>query len=155
MYSVDLNGNLCSTEVELMLSQYVLQPQQINVCSQSHLAHAVCVEVKLILNYFSKMLHSQTPSMLLNGSSHPHIHAFHSLFSRTIWVNRHQNNKPFWIVMQQQIMWWQWHQLTTCKSHACCSRQIRTMPAPHHHSVIKHIAAVAGAAYCYIQSKKV
>jgi len=51
-----LNGNLCSTEVEWMLSQHILQPQKINICTQCHLAHAVSVEVKLVLNNFSKML---------------------------------------------------------------------------------------------------
>jgi len=58
--SAHLNGNLCSTEVERMLSQNILEPQKINVRTQCHLAHAVCVEVKLILYYFCKMLQKQT-----------------------------------------------------------------------------------------------
>jgi len=32
-------------------------------------------------------------------------------FSRTTWVSRHQKGKPFWIVLEQEMMWWQWHQL--------------------------------------------
>jgi len=32
-------------------------------------------------------------------------------FSRTTWVSRHQKGKPFWILLEQQMMAWQWHQL--------------------------------------------
>jgi len=31
--------------------------------------------------------------------------------SRTTWVGRHQKGKPFWILLEQEIMGWQWHQL--------------------------------------------
>ena len=39
--------------------------------------------------------------------------AFNSLFSRTTWISRHQKGtgKPFWILMKQDVMGWQWHQL--------------------------------------------
>jgi len=37
-----------------------------------------------------------------------HLMAF---FSRTTWVSQHQKGKPFWILMKQEIMGWQWHQL--------------------------------------------
>jgi len=41
------------------------------------------------------------------------------LFSRTTWVNQHRNGEPFWILlaqkvsvlMKQEMMEWQWHQL--------------------------------------------
>jgi len=36
---------------------------------------------------------------------------FNGLFSRTTWVSRHQKGKPFWILLEQEMMWWQWHQL--------------------------------------------
>jgi len=36
---------------------------------------------------------------------------FNGLFSRTTWVNRHQKGKPFWILLKQEMMGWQWHQL--------------------------------------------
>jgi len=36
---------------------------------------------------------------------------FHGLFSRTTWVSRQQNGKPFWILMMQEMMRWQWNQL--------------------------------------------
>ena len=32
-------------------------------------------------------------------------------FSRTTCVSRHQKGKPFWILMKQEMMGWQWHQL--------------------------------------------
>jgi len=37
--------------------------------------------------------------------------SFNSLFSRTTWVSQHQKGKPFWILLEQEMMWWQWHQL--------------------------------------------
>jgi len=47
--------------------------------------------------------------------------SFNGLFSRTIWVIWHQKGKPFWILMEQETMRWQWHQLDhvqiICTSH--------------------------------------
>ena len=34
-----------------------------------------------------------------------------AFFSRTTWVSRHQKGKPFQILLQQEMMGWQWHQL--------------------------------------------
>jgi len=48
--------------------------------------------------------------------------------------SQHYKNKPFWILMKQKMMEWQWHQLDEwmiCKLFAPRSRQI-TMPVPHH-----------------------
>jgi len=39
------------------------------------------------------------------------LHPFNGLFSRTIWLSRHQKGKPFWILLEQEIMGWRWHQL--------------------------------------------
>jgi len=39
------------------------------------------------------------------------LHPFNGLFSRTTWVSRHQKGKPLWILMKQEMMGWQWHQL--------------------------------------------
>ena len=36
----------------------------------------------------------------------PLLHPFNGLFS-----SRHQKGKPFWILMKQEMMEWQWHQL--------------------------------------------
>jgi len=34
-----------------------------------------------------------------------------AFFSRTTWVSRHQKGKPFWILLEQEMMGWQCHQL--------------------------------------------
>jgi len=39
------------------------------------------------------------------------LHPFTGLFSRTTWVGRHQKGKPFWMLLDQEMMGWQWHQL--------------------------------------------
>jgi len=39
------------------------------------------------------------------------LYPFNGLFSRTTWVGRHQKSKPFWILLEQEMMGWQWHQL--------------------------------------------
>jgi len=39
------------------------------------------------------------------------LHPFNSLFFRTSWVSRHQKGKLFWILLEQEMMGWQWHQL--------------------------------------------
>jgi len=38
-------------------------------------------------------------------------HPFNNLFSRTTWVSWHQKGKPFWFLLEQEMMGWQWHQL--------------------------------------------
>ena len=42
---------------------------------------------------------------------HTHTQPFNGLFSRTTWVGRYQKDKPFWILLKQEITGWQWHQL--------------------------------------------
>jgi len=32
-------------------------------------------------------------------------------FTRTTWISRHQKGKPFWILLEQDMMGWQWHQV--------------------------------------------
>jgi len=39
------------------------------------------------------------------------LHPFNGLFSRTTWISRHQKGKPFWILLDQEMIGWQWHQL--------------------------------------------
>jgi len=34
-----------------------------------------------------------------------------TVFSRTIWVSQHEKGKPFWILLEQEMMGPQWHQL--------------------------------------------
>jgi len=49
------------------------------------------------------LLGTSPPPLLLLLLLHP--------FSRTTWVSRHQKDKPFWILLEQEMMGWQWHQL--------------------------------------------
>jgi len=39
------------------------------------------------------------------------VHLFNGLFSRTTWVSQHLKGKPFWILLEGEMMGWQWHQL--------------------------------------------
>jgi len=39
------------------------------------------------------------------------LHLFNSLFFRTTCVSWHQKGKPFWILLEQEMTGWQWHQL--------------------------------------------
>jgi len=48
---------------------------------------------------------------------------FNGLFSRTTWISRHQKDKPIWILMKQEVMWWQWHQLEHIMQIICTSLQ--------------------------------
>jgi len=34
-----------------------------------------------------------------------------AFFCRITWVSRHQKGKPFWILLEQEMTGWQWHQL--------------------------------------------
>jgi len=34
-----------------------------------------------------------------------------TFFFTTTWVSRQQKGKPFWILLEQEMMGWQWHQL--------------------------------------------
>jgi len=80
-------------------------------------------------------LPSTKPGYSFHCSVHVHyyttLHPFNGLFSRTAWVIRHQKSKPFWILLEQQMMGWQWHQLDHMRIFAPRSRQITT-PVPHH-----------------------
>jgi len=51
-------------------------------------------------------------------------------FFQTTWVSRHQKGKPFWILLELEMMGWQWHQLDHMQSFAPRFRQI-TMQVPH------------------------
>jgi len=39
--------------------------------------------------------------------AHTHTHTFNGLFFRTTRVSRHQKDKPFWILLKQEMMGWQ------------------------------------------------
>jgi len=76
----------------------------------------------------------QAPSMLacIRGALYMYtvLLLFNRLFSRTAWVSWHQKGKPFCILMKEEMMGWQWHCWTICKSFAPRFRQM-TMPVPH------------------------
>ena len=38
-------------------------------------------------------------------------HPFNGVLSRTTLVTQHQKGKPTWILLEQEMMGWQWHQL--------------------------------------------
>ena len=60
------------------------------------------------------------------------------LFSRTTWISRHQKGKPFWILLKQEMMGWQWHQLDHMQI-ICTTLQIDNHTSPvsgvPHHSI--------------------
>jgi len=43
--------------------------------------------------------------------NHLLLHPLNGLFSRTTWISWHQKGKLSWILMKQEMMGWQWHQL--------------------------------------------
>jgi len=73
------------------------------------------------------------------------LRPFNGLFSRTIWARWHEKGKPFWFLLAQEMMGWQWHQLDVCKSFASRSTQTTT-PVPHsHNSVFYRLDALPAA----------
>jgi len=38
-------------------------------------------------------------------------HPFNGVLSRTTSVSQHQKGKPIWILLEQEMMGWQWYQL--------------------------------------------
>jgi len=50
-------------------------------------------------------------------------HPFNGLFFRTILVSQDRNVKSFWILMKQEMIGWQWHQLDHMQI-ICTSRQM-------------------------------
>jgi len=56
----------------------------------------------------SKGLRKNTEDNLINYYDYIRLMAF---FSKTTWVSWHQKGKPFWILLEQKMMGWHWHQL--------------------------------------------
>ena len=59
-------------------------------------------------------------------------HPFNSLFSWTTWLRQHQKDKPFWILMVQEMIGWQWHQLDHMQIICTLLEREITMPVSHH-----------------------
>ena len=76
----------------------------------------------LLLHYY--YYYTTTTTTLL-------LHPFNGLYSRTTWVSRHQKGKPFWILLEQEMMGGSSISWTICKSSAPRPRHITT-PVPHH-----------------------
>ena len=53
---VHRDGDIGRARVEPVRAQHVLQAQQVHVGAQRHLAHAVRVEVELVLDYLGEVL---------------------------------------------------------------------------------------------------
>jgi len=70
-------------------------------CSYSDSVHSALCEC---LHYGRHSLHACKWYCLL-------LHPFNGLFTRTTLVSWHQKGKPFWILLEQEMMGWQWHQL--------------------------------------------
>jgi len=64
-------------------------------------------------------------------SSATTLHPFNGLFPRTTWISQHQKGKSFWILLEQEMMGWQWHQLDH-KQIICTLFQTDNQPVPHH-----------------------
>jgi len=56
---------------------------------------------------------------------------FNGFYPRTTWVRRQQKGQPFWILLEQEMMGWQWHQLDNMQI-ICTSLQTETTPVPYH-----------------------
>jgi len=73
--------------------------------------HRIChqstgnVQVSTLFCKFCSILHCFRNTVLLL------LHPFNWLSSKTTWVSRHQKRKPSWILLEQEMMGWQWHQL--------------------------------------------
>jgi len=73
------------------------------------------------------------------------LHPFNGLFSRTTWVSWHQKGKPFWILLEEEMMGWQWHQLdhtqiicTSLQTHNQASTPLRFLLSAAQPTVSKH-----------------
>jgi len=54
------------------------------------------------------------------------LHPFNGLSSSTTWVSQHQKGKPFRILLEQEMMGWQWHQLDRDMQIICTSLQTKS-----------------------------
>jgi len=60
---------------------------------------------------FITVIHPEEFNQRVILTTYRHTHIRLTFFFRTIWVSRHQKGKPFWILLKQEMMGWQWHQL--------------------------------------------
>jgi len=112
----------------------------------SHNVHAIKYNFKISVNLIlicqtMQTVHAQTEviqqQLLL-------LHPFNGLISRTTWVSQHQEGKPFWILLQQEMIGWQWHQLDYMKI-ICASLHTDNHASVPHHSVFYRPDALRAA----------
>jgi len=79
-------------------------------------------------NFENRLRFDKVTDSLKVGTFWRHgVHPFNVLFSRTTWVSEHQRGKPFWILLEQEMMGGgSGISGTICKSFAPRSRQITT-----------------------------
>ena len=54
---------------------------------------------------------NETLKFKKHRNAQTNINLFNGLFRRTTWVSWYRKGKPFRILMKQEMMGWQWHQL--------------------------------------------
>ena len=87
---------------------------------------------------------SNIPTHSVFTHTHTHTHGHLTAFFRTTWVGRYQKDIPFWILLKQEMMGWQWHQLSHMQI-ICTSLQTDN----HHASTSSlHIFLQAGCPSC-------
>jgi len=72
-----------------------------------------------------------TENYIIERLTHTHTHTFNGLFSRTSWESRHQKGKPFWILLKQEMLGWQWHQMDHMQI-ICTTLQTGNHASTHH-----------------------
>jgi len=110
-----------------------------SLMSHIHLIILICVcwsVMSIILSYppgLTSMQHttSQSTAVQFTSYTHTETHTFISLFSRTTSVSRHQKGKPFCILLKQDMMRWQWHQLDHMQI-ICTTLQTANHVSTHH-----------------------
>ena len=98
-----------------------------------------------------------------------YIQTCNGLFSGTIWVGQYHKDKPFWILLNQEMMGWQWHLLNhmqiICTSlqtdnHARLQHLITPYflqagcPSCHPTDSIKALMAKSTVTFCYLALNK-
>ena len=66
---------------------------------------------QLVVKQYAKSLLLYNQTLPITSPAHTHTQPFNGLFSRTTWVGRYQKDKPFRILLKQEMTGWQWHRL--------------------------------------------
>jgi len=82
-------------------------------CRQGHASQLTTVlfsKTRTNSRKLSWLMKNQTQYLTIH-SNYYYTTSVYGLFSRTTWVSRYQKGKPFWILLDQEMMGWQWYQL--------------------------------------------